>query len=108
MCPFHQSLSPKTPSLQHLPFLHSSWISQVLVFHDQGLLLPFLEQQLGTPRPAQSPPRRLQPQPPKQPPPKHLLEAAKAEDEVTGIEVGGCLKYGCWMMNLFSLFADLY
>eukprot|EP00434_Breviolum_minutum_P020708 symbB.v1.2.018261.t1/scaffold1446.1/size211836/4 len=62
--------------------LHSYYaLATVLVFHDQGLLLPFLEQQLGTPRPAQSPPRRLQPQPPKQPPPKHLLEAAKAEDE---------------------------
>jgi hypothetical protein len=46
-----------------------------LVFHDQGLLLPFLEQQLGPPRP------KLQPRPPAAPPPRHLVEAQKAELE---------------------------
>lgn len=56
--------------------LHSYYaLATVLVFHDQGLLLPFLEQQLGPPRP------KLQPRPPAAPPPRHLVEAQKAELE---------------------------
>jgi hypothetical protein len=47
-----------------------------LVFHDQGLLLPFLEQQLGPPRP------KLQPRPPAAPPPRPRVAAQKAALEV--------------------------
>lgn len=60
--------------------LHSYYaLATVLVFHDQGLLLPFLERQLGVPRP----PPKLQPRPPAAPPPRHLVEAQKAEEQAS-------------------------
>lgn len=52
--------------------------TEVFVFHDQGLLIPFLEKQLGEPRP----PPKLKPKPPKLPPPKHLIEAQAEMEEV--------------------------
>ncbi|CAK9009411.1 unnamed protein product [Durusdinium trenchii] len=72
--------------------LHSYYaLATVLVFHDQNLLLPFLEVQLGRPKhspqpPSRPPPEHHQPQPPKQPPPEHLLKITKPAEPPEPLE----------------------